>query len=176
MKSEKNLRKNGNVIRWSFLAIIMAFSINAFIGQRTIIYGKSMEPCLQSGDNVIVEKVSRYLNNYNREEIILIQTSYGVFIKRIIGLPGETIRIDDTGRVLIDGKVYNDPYGDNSGEIYQGIASNVILLKDNEYFVLGDNRDESVDSRNPAVGVISKKNIIGKAVFRIYPFRKIGKI
>ena len=97
------------------------------------------------------------------------------YIKRIIGLPGEHVRIDDSGNIYINEKVLKESYG---REVIQdpGIARDEITLGEGEYFVLGDNRNNSSDSRDPSVGIIQKKDIIGRAWLQIYPFDEFGFI
>ena len=97
------------------------------------------------------------------------------YIKRIIGLPGEKIRIDDAGCIYINGKVLKESYGLAVMES-PGIAKNEITLGKDEYFVLGDNRNNSEDSRAKEVGVVKRDSIIGKAWLKIYPFHEIGWI
>ena len=97
------------------------------------------------------------------------------YIKRIIGLPGETVRIDTEGNIYINGQVLNEHYGTEVIED-PGSALDGICLGPDEYFVLGDNRNHSSDSRTPSVGLIEKKDIIGRAWIRIYPFDKLGGI
>ena len=97
------------------------------------------------------------------------------FIKRVIGLPGETVQVKD-GYVYINGeKLESDIYGK---EVMQsaGIAAEPITLGDDEYFVLGDNRNNSSDSRDPSVGILKRKDLLGRAWVRIYPFDKVGVI
>ena len=94
------------------------------------------------------------------------------YIKRIVGLPGETVQISE-GKVYVNGKVLNDPYAYE--EIRNpGLASGPVTLGQDEYFVLGDNRNNSIDSREPSVGVVSRDDIVGRAVFCIWPANKIG--
>ena len=97
------------------------------------------------------------------------------FIKRIIGMPGETVQITDKGEILINGEELVESYG---REVIKdpGLASDPITLGEDEYFVMGDNRNYSKDSRFPDVGNIKRADIIGKAWLRIYPFDKIGFI
>ena len=95
------------------------------------------------------------------------------FIKRVIGLPGETVYIDEDGNIFINDVLLEENFGKERIED-PGIAINPIVLGENEYFVMGDNRNDSFGSRFSAVGNIKKENIIGRAWLRIYPFKKIG--
>ena len=149
-----------------------------FVGQRTQVLGSSMEPKLSSEDNLIVDKITYRFHDPERYDIIVFPFRYEdntFYIKRIIGLPGETVQIDEEGNILINGEVLKEGYGKeiikNPGRAYEEIR-----LADNEYFVMGDNRNNSLDSRDPSVGNITKEEIIGRAWLRIWPFNKFGLI
>lgn len=149
-----------------------------FVGQRTEVDGQSMEPTLSNGDNLIVDKISYRFRDPQRYDIIVFPFKYQektYYIKRIIGLPGETVQIDDEGRIYINGEVLEENYG---REIIKpetvGIAAAPIVLGEDEYFVLGDNRNNSTDSRASIVGNIKREDIIGRAWVRIWPLSKIG--
>ncbi|MCR5742611.1 MAG: signal peptidase I [Lachnospiraceae bacterium] len=149
-----------------------------FCVQRTIVDGSSMETTLQDGDNALVNKLSYTFAGPKRFDVVVFdydKTSGSHYIKRIIGLPGETVQIID-GYVYIDGeKLTEDVYGKDV-MTYAGIAAEAITLGEGEYFVLGDNRNESSDSRYADVGVVHKEQIIGKAWLRILPFSSFGTI
>lgn len=149
-----------------------------FVGQRTQVQGSSMEPKLSSEDNLIVDKISYRFHEPERFDIIVFPFRYEenvFYIKRIIGLPGETVRIDEEGNILIDDEVLAEGYGkeviQNPGRAYEEIT-----LDDDEYFVMGDNRNNSTDSRDPSVGNITRDEIVGRAWLRIWPFNKFGFI
>lgn len=149
-----------------------------FVGQRTQVLGSSMEPKLSSEDNLIVDKISYRFHEPERFDIIVFPFRYEenvFYIKRIIGLPGETVKIDAEGNILIDGEVLAEGYGkeviQNAGRAYEEIT-----LGDDEYFVMGDNRNNSTDSRDPSVGNITRDEIVGKAWLRIWPFSKFELI
>lgn len=128
-----------------------------------------MESTLSNGDQLIVEKLSYYFHDPERFDVIVFPYDNNInYIKRIIGLPGETVQIMD-GKIFINGEILNEDYG-NAVMEEDGIASDVIQLGDDEYFVLGDNRNASVDSRKEEVGNIKREKIQGKAWLRFYPF------
>ena len=167
-----------------YLIIIFAitFFILHFLGQRTRVSGSSMEATLSDGDNLIVEKLTYHFKDPERFDIVVFpyegpgsSDSYferEYYIKRIIGLPGETVYIDYDGNIFIDGVKLEENYGlqriSNPGE-----AAHQVHLGEDEYFVLGDNRNNSSDSRFVNVGPIHGDKIIGRAWVRIYPFDKM---
>lgn len=160
-----------------YVAVVVGitFCIITFVGQRTYVSGSSMENTLSHGDNLIVDKLSYRFRDPERFDIIVFPFRYAAktyYIKRIIGLPGETVQIQD-GDIYIDGEILNESYG---REVMKnaGLAADPITLGEDEYFVLGDNRNDSTDSRDPSVGVIHRDEIIGRAWVRIWPLSEIG--
>ena len=144
--------------------LCLTWLVITFIGQRTEVDGSSMEPMLSNGDNLIVDKISYRFRDPQRYDIIVFPFKYQentFYIKRIIGLPGETVQIDEQGTIYINGEVLPENYG---REIIRaetvGIAANPIILGEDEYFVMGDNRNSSMDSRTEIVGNIKREDII----------------
>lgn len=175
---KKIAKKVVGLIIYFLLIFLAAWLIVHFVGQRTKVEGPSMEPTLHEGDNLIVDKISYRLHDPERFDIIVFPYQYKkdtYYIKRIIGLPGETVSISDAGIIMIDGEPLVESYGK---EVMKdpGLAANPIELGDGEYFVLGDNRNDSSDSRTASVGIIERADIIGKTSVRIYPFDKIGTL
>ena len=159
-------------------AVVICLLIIKFIAVRSIVDGNSMNPLLSDRDNLIVQKISYYFHEPERFDVIVfeLKNEPGThYIKRIIGLPGERVQVKG-GRVFINGELLEgDVYGNELMEkAYR--ASSEILLGENEYFVLGDNRNRSQDSRTVYVGNVNKKQILGKAWLRIWPFSKFGLI
>lgn len=149
-----------------------------FVGQRTEVEGASMENTLHNGDNLIVDKLSYRFHDPERFDIIVFPFQFQdntYYIKRIIGLPGETVQIMDDGSIYINGEKLEENYG---MEVIKpetiGRAAEPIELGDDEYFVMGDNRNNSNDSRTDMVGNIKRENIIGKAWLRIWPVSDFG--
>ena len=171
------LREALGWLLYILLIIGITYLIITFVGQRTKVDGHSMEPTLSDGDNLIVEKLSYRFRDPQRYDIIVFpykhaQNTY--YIKRIIALPGETVQVKD-GEVYINGELLGETYGAEP-MANSGIAENPITLGENEYFVLGDNRNHSSDSRDPSVGILTRDDLIGRAWVRIFPFNKIGVI
>lgn len=186
-KGRKKRKEKVNIVKELYylaiyigVVIIVCFLIITFIGERTTVKGDSMLPTLENGDNLWIDKISYRFTDPKRFDIIIFpprNNSEKIYIKRIIGLPGETVQIDEQGNILIDGKVLIEDYGlEPIDPDKRGIASSPITLGKSEYFVLGDNRNNSEDSRRSVVGNVRKSEIIGKAVFRLSPLKKFGKI
>ena len=163
-----------------YLAVvfILTFLFITFVAQRTRVVGRSMESTLHDGDSLIIEKVSYRFSAPKRFDIIVFPYEHGekeFFVKRIIGLPGETVRIDDYGNIFINGEQLDEDYGNDTIED-PGRAITDVVLGDDEYFVMGDNRNHSMDSRDESVGNIHKKEFLGRVIFRIFPFSGIGGV
>lgn len=161
-----------------YLLVVLCFTylVIHYVGQRTEVSGSSMENTLQDGDNLIVDKISYRFAAPERFDVVVFPYQLDpsmYFIKRVIGLPGEQVQIDEEGNIFIDGILLEEDYGKDV-ILSPGIAINPIVLGEDEYFVLGDNRNNSTDSRDPSVGNIHRKDLIGRAFVRIYPFDKIG--
>ena len=160
------------------VVFLVTFLVIHYVGQRTQVSGMSMEYTLSDGDNLIVDKISYRFHDPERFDIIVfpfLKEEETYYIKRIIGLPGETVQIGEDGAIFINGEELEESYG---REVIQnpGAAAEPITLQEGEYFVLGDNRNASSDSRDPSVGMVKRENIIGRAWLRLYPFDKIGFI
>lgn len=158
--------------------LLVAYLVVHFIGQRTEVIGPSMEYTLMDGDNLIVDKISYRLNDPERFDIVVFPYRYDrktYYIKRIIGLPGETVQILEDGTILINGENLTEYYG-KEVILDAGRAIEPVTLSDDEYFVMGDNRNNSRDSRYEDVGNIKKSEFIGKVWIKIYPFREFGKV
>ncbi len=167
-----------STLLYLLLVLCLTWLIIQFVGQRTEVDGGSMEPTLYNGDNLIVDKISYRFHDPERFDIIVFPFKYKektYYIKRIIGLPGETVQIDLQGNIYINGELLAEGYG---REVIKpeniGLAMEPVVLGEDEYFVLGDNRNNSSDSRIEAVGNIKREDIIGKAWLRIWPFERIG--
>ena len=157
-------------------AMLFARFINAYIIQETIVNGSSMNPTLENSDKLLIDKFAFKIGKLNRYDIVVFHhTDTSLYIKRIIGLPGERVTIRK-GRVYINGRILDDDPLIKDNMHYAGIAKNGVKVGKNEYFVLGDNRNNSYDSRYEQVGVIKKSSIIGKVWIRIFPFLKFGGI
>jgi|SRR3989344_5289944 len=178
---ESYIKRSGHAV-WEFLkvvlvALIIVLPIRYFIFQPFIVKGESMVPNFQQGDYLIVDEVSYKIHQPERGDVIVLKYPLDTrqrFIKRIIGLPGETIDIQagtiriakDGNNIVLDEKKYL-PNGTTSGNIH-------VVLGENTYYVLGDNRQFSSDSR--IWGVLPKEDIVGKVFVRLYPVNSISYI
>lgn len=185
-KKKSPLREFLSTVLYIVVVVGIGLLTVKFIGQRTQVSGSSMENTLHDKDNLIVDKVTYRFSDPKRFDIVVFpgpdpnamngqkksnKTIY--YIKRIIGLPGEKIQIGTDGTIYINDQVLEESYGREVIE-NPGIAAEPIQLKEDEYFVLGDNRNRSADSRDPRVGVVKRKELVGRAWVRIWPFNKFG--
>lgn len=155
--------------------------ITGFIGVFSVVDGESMEPTLYNGEYLWVDKWSYHVSDPERFDVVIFPIVYhgedSHFVKRIIGLPGETVYIDENGVIYINGEVLSDIFGKEViSEFNRNLAAEPITLGEDEYFVMGDNRNHSADSRMAAVGNIKRDRIIGRVVACLWPLNKIGLI
>ncbi len=178
-KRKINVTAVKEVFSWMIeilLAIVLAFTFVYFIGLRTSVVGQSMSPTLVSGDEILVNRFVYKVTDPKRGDIIVFLPNGNekshYYVKRVIGVPGDTVLIQN-GAVYINGEVYKEEIEAAAIE-EAGLASEEITLDSDEYFVLGDNRNNSEDSRYANIGNIKKDYIIGKAWFRVAPFSSFG--
>ncbi len=174
-KALKELLSTGMYL---LVVLFLTYLLVTFVGQRTEVDGASMENTLYHGDNLIVDKISYRFSDPERFDIVVFPFQYEentFYIKRIIGLPGESVRIDEQGNIYINEVLLEENYGK---EVIKpeniGLAADSVLLGEDEYFVMGDNRNNSLDSRTSMVGNVSRDEIVGKAWVRIWPFENFG--
>ena len=168
-------------IEWGteiIVVCILAWMLVSFFGQRVSNAGDSMSPVLKNGDVVLINRIVYDARKPKRGEIIAFRPNGNenahYCIKRVVGLPGETVQIKD-GKVYIDGKVQKKNVYTSDLD-FAGIAEKKLTLGETEYFVLGDNRDNSNDSRYKEVGPVKRSKITGRIIFRFYPWKNAGVI
>ncbi|MGD1912987.1 MAG: signal peptidase I [Rivularia sp. (in: cyanobacteria)] len=175
-KAWRSLRENLILIT---IALVLAFFIRTFIAEPRYIPSDSMLPTLEQGDRLVIEKISYRFNSPNFGDIVVFQPPPELqrrgypkdqaFIKRVIGTPGDTLKIDD-GKVYRNGKALLEDYiKEPPREPFEPVK-----VPQNQYFMMGDNRNDSNDSRY--WGFLPKENMIGKASFRFWPPNRIGSI
>lgn len=160
------------------IVVFVAFFIVNFFGIRTSVVGQAMAKTLETGEQVLINKFIYVISNPKAGDVVVFLPNGNekshYYVRRVIGVPGDTIQIKD-GAVYINDELYDETIPVASMED-PGLAGEVIHLGDDEYFVLGDNRNNSEDSRYANVGNIKKEYIIGKAWYRIKTLRDMGFI
>lgn len=169
------------------IIIFFVVIIRIFIATPVAVNGSSMVPTLQNKDIMLLYKLTKHTRGIKRFDIVVINTDSGKLIKRVIGLPGEKIsyRIEkdddnnEIGVLYIDGKVIKEDFIDSKAQVntcYEkwDLCNKEITIAEDEYFVMGDNRFNSKDSR--MIGTINKKDIMGTTEIILFPFTRTGKV
>ena len=175
LKREKYRITYGRTVRSTIYALVIVAAAAVLVAVLLLpvlqIYGGSMSPCLEEGNIVMSVKTS----NLKQGDVIAFYYNNKILIKRVIAGPGEWVDIDEDGNVYVNQEKLDEPYvkdpslGDCNIELpYQ--------VPDEWYFVMGDHRSVSVDSRNSSVGCVTKDQIVGKIVFRIWPLNELGRL
>lgn len=149
------------------IIIVVVVLIRTFLYTTIRVNGESMENTLKDNDIMILDKIGLKVEKIKRFDIVVVQTGNTRIIKRVIGLPGETVKYV-TDRLYINDKEIKDDYGNGYTHDFEYEKK----IGNNQYYVMGDNRENSTDSR--IVGPVSKNKILGKAVFTVFPFSRIG--
>ena len=166
------------ILRFSIIALIIVIPIRFFIAQPFIVSGASMEETFFNGEYLIVDQLSYHLDSPERGEVVIFrypQDPSTFFIKRIIGMPGDTVTIQGQTVTITnvenpEGIILDEPYVPSM----RPNAAITEVLGEREYFVMGDNRDHSSDSR--VWGVLQEDKIVGRAFLRLYPFTRIDSL
>lgn len=181
--SERRRRNRKRYYRYEIITFVVMLavvyllctSVVRYVGQKTLVDGSSMSPTLEDGDVLIVDKLSYRFWEPERFDVVVFRYLYkenSYYIKRIIGLPGETVQIKE-GKIYIDGRLLEEDFG-NAEMKNPGRANQPITLGADEYFVLGDNRNISSDSRDPSVANVGRDQIVGRAFVCVSPWERIG--
>ena len=148
------------------IVIVLVLLFKKFLYSPIRVNGESMMKTLHDGDIMILDIIDYRLHGLNRFDIVVVDEGDELLIKRVIGLPGEEVEYKDN-KLYVNGKKVNDKYASEKTENFS------VLVPKDEYFVLGDNRTNSLDSR--AFGTFSNKKILGKTSMIIYPFNRWGR-
>ena len=171
------------ILDWIFyilLAIILGLLISRYVMQRSIVVGESMETTLSEGDQLLVDKLSLNFTDPDYGDIVTVRANGlsntykdELIVKRVIAKPHDTIDFKD-GEVILNSKVLEEDYLADTVKTYAPNWEGPLTLKDDEYFVLGDNRGNSTDSR--FIGPVKKEDIVGSIWIQIYPLDEFGKV
>ena len=170
----KNRRISGSLL--ILLAVLMLIIVMPYFLKLTTVNGDSMLPTLENGDRLLIDRFSYRIGKPQRFDVVMFSYHYKpntYYIKRVIALPGETVRINAEGVIYVNGKALVEHYG-NAPILDSGLAANEMTLGEDEYFVLGDNRNSSQDSREPDVGNIKESEIVGRGWICLAPFVRFG--
>ena len=162
------------------IAIIVGVLFITFVGQRTVVYGMSMTPTLENGDQLVIEKITPKIGGIKRGDIVtiyihgMLDEGKDYLIKRVIAIEGDTVMISG-GKVYLNGNPLEEDYirGDYT---YEEQLKSEITIEKGQVFVMGDNRLKGGSNDSRSLGVFDLKAIRGKAIFRWYPFSKFGKL
>lgn len=167
----KNIIKG--IIPYAFIVFFVVL-FRTFVATPVVVDGPSMDPTLKNGQLLILNKLPM---KYRRYDIVVVKKEVNGkkerLIKRIIGMPGESVDYKH-GKLYINNEIVKDKFAKNTKRFIMSDVYDKEKIPQDYYFVVGDNRDVSLDSRDPLVGLVSENDIIGRASFRIWPFNKIG--
>jgi len=155
------------------IVIIVAILIKSYVFSPIRVDGTSMYPTLDDGDIMILNEIGYHLNGVSRFSIVVVKTDSGRIIKRVIGLPGDNVVYKDN-ILYINGEEIKEEFSHDITHNFSLEEINYDIIPEDYYFVVGDNRGNSKDSR--IIGLIHKSQIIGKTDFVVYPFNKFGKV
>jgi len=168
-----------DILKLAIIALAIVIPVRYFLFQPFLVRGQSMEPGFENGDYLIVDEISYHLRDPQRGEVIVFKYPEDPsqrFIKRIIGLPGETVDIKDGKIAVTDGQNQSEVLDESNylSSVAKTFGDVHLVLGENQYFVLGDNRDFSFDSRR--FGLLPRQNIIGRVFLRAWPLANFAKI
>ena len=163
-----------NWLIWIVSTLVIALCLRLFVFEIIKVDGDSMNNTLYTHQSVFVEKLSQLSGSIERKQIIIVRypNSDMAYVKRVVGLPGDTIEVKD-GSLYVNGERQDEPYINTD---YINSEYPPATVPKNSYFVMGDNRNNSMDSRNPNVGPIPLDSIIGHAMFVIFPLDQISSL
>ncbi len=178
-KKKVNIPVIKEIITWMIeiaIVLVIAFVFVSYIAMRTSVVGQSMMPTLENKQEILVNRFLYYITDPKPNDVIVFLPNGNekshYYVKRVIGVPGDTVQIQD-GMVFVNGEPFAEAV-ETAAILDGGLAQEELLLGDDEYFVLGDSRNNSEDSRYANIGNVKKEYIIGKAWFIVSPYEDIG--
>lgn len=174
LSKKDSIREIKEWIQTIIIAAVLALLIRSFIFEIILVDGSSMVPTLSDRDRVFVNKITYLFERPQHGDIIIFKTpedNKSNYVKRLIGLPGDSIKIEN-GVVYLNGEPLDEPY--IAAPPFNDYAE--VVVPEDTFFALGDNRNDSKDSRDSHIGFISMKNLVGKAVLRIWPLNSLSRI
>lgn len=178
-KKEVNIPMVKEVAAWIVeiaIVLVIAFVFVYYIGLRTSVVGQSMSPALENKQEILVNRFLYSVSNPKPNDIVVFLPNGNekshYYVKRVIGVPGDTVQVKD-GAVYVNGELFEEK-SEMAAILDPGLAAEKIVLEEDEYFVLGDNRNNSEDSRYANIGNVRKEHIIGKAWFIVSPHKDFG--
>ena len=172
---ERYNRKYKQVLKSTLYSLIVVAAVAVLIATLAFpvlqISGSSMEPTLNDEEIVVLLKTT----NMKKGELCCFSYQNKFLIKRVIGLPGDKINIDESGNVCVNGEFIDEPYITDKA-LGECDITFPCYVTDNHYFVLGDHRSTSIDSRSSVIGLVSEEYIVGKIFFRIWPIESLGLV
>ena len=166
------MEKFKNILSY-IIVIVIAILIKEFVFSPIKVNGTSMYPTLNDGDLMILNEIGYYLNGVERFDVVVVKHQGERLIKRVIGMPGETVEYKDN-KLYINGEYVKEEFQHETTHDFNLSEIDVEVIPEGYYFVVGDNRTNSLDSRK--IGLISKNEIKGKTKLVIFPFNKVGNI
>jgi signal peptidase I len=165
--AEEQKKKKGSWLVPIIAAVAVAFIVRSFIAAPYVVEGASMEPSLYDNDRILVNKTTTWMGEFDRGDVIIIEGENNRhYVKRIIGLPGETVEMQE-GELYIDGEQIEEPYVNELADYAEQIEETAV--EEEEYYVMGDNRGNSLDSRN-GLGNIPEEHVVGRSMVVFFPF------
>ncbi len=175
VKRERYLHRFRMTVRSTFLSLVVVAAVAVLVAVLLLpilrIYGKSMNGTLDSGDIVISVKSSKMETG----DVIAFYYNNNILVKRVIANPGQWVDMDKEGNVYVNNKLIDEPYLDDKSYGETNIEM-PYQVPEGKIFVMGDNRSVSIDSRNTSIGCVAEEQIVGKIVFRIWPFTQFGAV
>lgn len=172
MKKEKTKKILKDILPY-LIVVILVILVRTFIITPAVVDGDSMLPGLQDNNIIILNKLDYKLNQISRFDVVVVNYNGEKLIKRVIALPGEHVEYKNNS-LYINGFVVNENFNHEDTHDFKLESIGYLSIPGDKYFVVGDNRTDSTDSR--AIGLIDKKDIMGSVSFRIFPITKIGKV